>query len=88
MIPEQRDTDFIKRSSLEYLADQCGLVVLSFHEDGGLHWVTYLDRGRWVEPVDGDMAGAIISYSFTSKPYLTFDDMLNGEIQRLKEKLS
>ncbi len=97
-IPVQRNTDFVKIDSLNYLATEHGLVVKSFYQTLQGQWcVEYFDRSLWIEPqraflptdfiYEKQMADYIRRCTLTSKPYPRFEDMVMGEIKRLKEQL-
>lgn len=94
----QRDTDFMKMDSLNYLAGENGLSVMRFQQAADGKWsIDYFDRSRWIEPQRAflptdtiyrlQMEDYIKRCTVSSKSYARFDDMVLGEIQRLKEKL-
>lgn len=96
-ITKQRDEDFLKMDSLTYLADQHNMAVLSFEQERITNrWcVCYFDRSRWLEPqraflptdfiYEKQMEDYIRRCTVRSPSYGRFQDMVLGEIERLKQ---
>ncbi len=83
---KQRDTDFMMMGTLQHLATENGLAVMSFQPMNDGRWVmTYFNNRQWV--VSNQLAADIPACTITSEPYFTFEDMVMGEIRKLKEKL-
>lgn len=96
MSSEHRDENLRMMDSLFYLAGENGLAVMKFQQTFDHHWfMVYFDRSRWVEPPPAnskfeellDMDDLIRQCSVSSRLYPQFEDMVLGEIKRLKEKL-
>ncbi len=95
---EYRTENLRRMDALHYLAWERGLSILSFHqEDDGKWCVSYFDPSRWLEPqrpflgtdtlYELQMKDYIHRCTVQSKFYSTFEDLITGEIQRLKDKL-
>lgn len=91
-----RTEDFVKVDSLHYVADNHGLKVMSFDYDTFKGWrVSYLKPALAIEPkfeecrdgMDYDLRIAtwIKACTIYSPRYPMFQDMMLGEIKRLKD---
>lgn len=91
---ENRTEDFMKMDSLHYLADNHDLRIMSFAQEAGKWSVSYLKPSLAIEPVreesrddidyDLKITSWIRACTVRSKPYPSFQDMVQGEIERLK----
>ena len=87
IIIQHRDTDFMKMDSLQFLATERGLAIMSF-QPLGTGWVVnyFKDNGKMPSDEKG-FESYMRDCTITSKPYPTFEEMVMGEIRRLKEQL-
>lgn len=94
--PEHRDENLRLMDSLFFLAGENHLGIMKFQQTFDGQWyVVYLDLSRWEEPSPAktkfeellDMDDLIHRCSLPSKLYLKFEDLVIGEIERLKAKL-
>lgn len=94
---KKRDEDFMKMDSLHYLADQNGLKLMAFYETPEGVFISYLKPSIAREPkqdecrdfldYDLKLAAWIKTCTVKSKNYKTFEEMILGEIDRLKALL-
>lgn len=94
---QHRTTDWLKMDSLNYLADQHGMAVMSFSQNQYGWMVSYFKPNKRTQPVETECRDRIDydlklkawmkECTIDSKQYYTFQEMVMGEIDRLKKAL-